>query len=40
MIFWVRISFAVFFTKKKEKKLGKLINFPTKIQYLLGKKTG
>jgi hypothetical protein len=28
------------FYKKKEKKLGKLINFPAKIPYLLGKHTG
>jgi hypothetical protein len=40
MIFWVWISFADFFTQKKKKKLGKLINFPAKIHYLLGENTG
>jgi hypothetical protein len=43
MIFWARFFFGDFFTpkknKEKKKKLGKLINFPAKIHYLLGKNT-
>ncbi len=40
MIFWARFFFGDFFTPKKNKKLGKLINFPAKIHYLLGENTG